>query len=388
MFNRSCVPVLAAHALFSTPGTSSAMPLHSEPLGGAQLDVSLFYDGLSRFGDWVEMPGYGWTFAPRVSRDWRPYTEGQWAFTDEGWYWESDEEFGWATYHYGRWTNDPYYGWIWVPGTDWAPAWVSWRQGNGYTGWAPLPPRIVWQTRVGFRMGSLDIDAYIGAEDYAFVSDRSFIERGIHQRVLPADQNALILRTTTNITTYTFVNDRIINQGVPLLAIERAVGRRIPRARTYDLSRVDAPRRSNTGDIGAYRPSLTIAPARRPARGRSLVNGEEPSPLLLERRKRRDEERRQGRHSSGNTAKVASELPARAASPPGSEAPPRGKPQAQGPPSREPKGKPQAGRLEKRAPEKGGHDKPEDKPDKRPKGKTSPEASSDDTKGLPPGPSI
>jgi hypothetical protein len=32
-------------------------------------------------------------------------------------------------------------GWGWVPGTMWGPAWVSWRSGGGYAGWAPLPPR-------------------------------------------------------------------------------------------------------------------------------------------------------------------------------------------------------------------------------------------------------
>ena len=31
-------------------------------------------------------------------------------------------------------------GWVWVPGYTWAPAWVSWRYGDGYAGWAPLPP--------------------------------------------------------------------------------------------------------------------------------------------------------------------------------------------------------------------------------------------------------
>jgi hypothetical protein len=45
-----------------------------------------------------------------------------------------------VTYHYGRWANDRQLGWFWVPGDDWAPAWVDWRYGGDTVGWAPLPP--------------------------------------------------------------------------------------------------------------------------------------------------------------------------------------------------------------------------------------------------------
>jgi hypothetical protein len=31
-------------------------------------------------------------------------------------------------------------GWVWVPGREWGPAWVDWRRGTRYFGWAPLPP--------------------------------------------------------------------------------------------------------------------------------------------------------------------------------------------------------------------------------------------------------
>ena len=79
-----------------------------------------------------------------VPADWRPYTRGRWIYTDDwGWYWEAaDEEaaWGWVAYHYGRWVLDHDLGWIWVPGEDWGPAWVDWRYGDDYVGWAPLPP--------------------------------------------------------------------------------------------------------------------------------------------------------------------------------------------------------------------------------------------------------
>lgn len=96
---------------------------------------------LSAHGKWVEVGSYGRCWHPAgVVVGWRPYCTGEWVWTDCGWYWESDEPWGWACYHYGYWVEDPVYGWVWVPGVEWAPAWVSWRVGGGYIGWAPLPP--------------------------------------------------------------------------------------------------------------------------------------------------------------------------------------------------------------------------------------------------------
>ncbi len=74
---------------------------------------------------------------------------GRWIWTDDGWYWASDEPWGWAAYHYGRWYYDDYYGWIWIPGYDWAPAWVEWRYGGDYIGWAPLGPYAVFSVSFG-----------------------------------------------------------------------------------------------------------------------------------------------------------------------------------------------------------------------------------------------
>jgi hypothetical protein len=266
---------------------------YSQSPSGVQVDVGTFYDDLAPYGEWVEMPDYGWSWAPRVERGWRPYTRGQWVMTDDGWFWDSDEPFGWATYHYGRWVNDAYYGWVWVPGTEWAPAWVSWRHGNGYTGWAPLPPRATWRAHFGLSVGGLEIDAFIGADDYAFVQDRAFVDRGVYQQVLPLVQNVTIINVTNNVTNYTVANDRVFNGGVGVAIVERAVGRSVPRARTVDVDRANAPRNGRAGEIAIFRPEVRAAPERRPAQGRSLVKGEQPPPLLVERRRQLEQERQQ-----------------------------------------------------------------------------------------------
>jgi len=100
-----------------------------------------FYDQMSPYGQWVSDAQYGDVWVPNAAPGYRPYaTNGHWAMTDYGNMWVSDEPYGWAVYHYGRWTYNPYYGWVWIPGHEWAPAWVSWRSGGGYYGWAPMGP--------------------------------------------------------------------------------------------------------------------------------------------------------------------------------------------------------------------------------------------------------
>ncbi|HEX7261191.1 MAG TPA: DUF6600 domain-containing protein, partial [Luteolibacter sp.] len=143
----------------------------SEPVG----DYGMFYDSLSSYGSWFESPDYGYVWQPVCVRDsnWRPYSRGRWVCSDRGWTWVSEEPFGWATYHYGRWALLRGRGWIWVPGTEWAPCWVSWRENGSHIGWAPLPPETLayrghhWNSSVDVRFG-------ISAWCFSFVEIQNF----------------------------------------------------------------------------------------------------------------------------------------------------------------------------------------------------------------------
>jgi hypothetical protein len=105
-----------------------------------------FQDELSPYGDWVDDGTYGRIWVPETSlvgADFTPYySGGHWVLTEFGWTWVSDWSWGWAPFHYGRWIQCSH-GWGWVPGRIWGPAWVSWRSGGGWVGWAALPPRGV-----------------------------------------------------------------------------------------------------------------------------------------------------------------------------------------------------------------------------------------------------
>ncbi len=102
-------------------------------------DVRYYSDDLDDNGSWVDVADVGWCWRPRVaSADWRPYSRGRWGAYSSGLTWVSDEPFGYLTYHYGRWGWGSDFGWYWVPGSNYSPAWVAWNYSGSYCGWAPL----------------------------------------------------------------------------------------------------------------------------------------------------------------------------------------------------------------------------------------------------------
>src|SRR5262249_60698311 len=134
---------------------------------------------------------------------------------DYAWTWVSSESFGWATYHYGRWAYDPDYGWIWVPGSEWGPAWVDWQEGDGYVGWAALPPDVGYDAGVGVDFGGFQVGVDLAPTAFVFVPERSFLVANVGSYCLPPERNVAFFGRTRNITNYAFVNDRIVNRGWP-----------------------------------------------------------------------------------------------------------------------------------------------------------------------------
>ena len=117
---------------------------------------------LDTYGAWQTAPDYGPVWVPTgVAVGWAPYRYGHWVWMAPwGWTWVEDEPWGFAPFHYGRWV---FVGgaWGWVPGPVgvrpvYAPALVAWVGGTpgfsfsvaigggGGIGWFPLGPREVF----------------------------------------------------------------------------------------------------------------------------------------------------------------------------------------------------------------------------------------------------
>jgi hypothetical protein len=232
-----------------------------------------FYTKLEPYGAWRETSDYGYVWQPAAaerSRNWRPYTNGRWIYTDSGWTWYSEEPFGWATYHYGRWTRLRNIGWVWVPGDEWAPAWVSWRKSNDYVGWAPLPPEARFDRRTGIQNWA---DNYydIGPERYAFVPTNDFGEQQIERTVVPVERNVTIVEQTTNVTNITYNNTTIINQGPNYDELRQRTRQPIQRLRLERRQRFenDNPQTVVRGEV-IEMSAPTIAPVRPADRPRAV----------------------------------------------------------------------------------------------------------------------
>ena len=221
---------------------------------GSQIDVNFFYDSLKDQGSWFNTTEYGDVWQPYIaykSDSWRPYTDGYWCYTDGGWMFVSNESFGWAVYHYGRWTKLQDIGWAWVPGTEWAPAWVTWRESKpgdasgapaadapvsatttdanppppapdaappvpaassgdrppvgvaaseNYIGWAPLPPEPIAYGADYSYGPAVDVNFGIDPYAYVFTDYRSFGSPWIAGVIFSPDRGYYCCDHSVNIT--------------------------------------------------------------------------------------------------------------------------------------------------------------------------------------------
>jgi hypothetical protein len=252
----------AAIALFGLSGLFADASLR--PAAAQEMMVE-FRESLGAYGRWIEHPRWGAVWVPAdIQADWRPYRSGHWVYTDEwGWYWVADEEWGWIAYHYGRWVfdRDLGLGWVWVPGTEWSPAWVSWRRGEEAIGWAPMPPDEI----------------YVSVQDepdfWLFVRAPDIIAPSLAVVILPAPQAILYVRQTVIINQTVIIreNNRVIcaNPGVPPSFVAAKIG--------HPIQTVSVQPHVVNGTLG-----VTGAVVRGPGRGGAEREVIKPQPKLIQ----------------------------------------------------------------------------------------------------------
>jgi hypothetical protein len=100
-----------------------------------------FEEDLAKYGEWVDEDRYGKVWIPNDAKkkDWKPYQDGKWRDLDDNCrHWFSYEPYGYIVYHFGRWQWSPIFGWYWVPGYVWGPAWVYWAWSGPWAYWMPM----------------------------------------------------------------------------------------------------------------------------------------------------------------------------------------------------------------------------------------------------------
>jgi hypothetical protein len=202
---------------------------------GPEITVESFYEPLEVYGRWIETIRYGWVWHPHdMPSDWRPYSYGHWQCTEMGWVFVADHPWGWACYHYGRWLHTPDNGWIWIPGTVWAPAWVSWRSGGEHVGWAPLPPDPHYHAA-----STVIVEERDWHFDFVFVVGHRFHEPCRPAVFVPAAQHVNIINQTNNITNVKVVNKTVINNGPQIQHIEKVSNRSVNVVKVKDVQKTE-----------------------------------------------------------------------------------------------------------------------------------------------------
>ncbi|HEV7347788.1 DUF6600 domain-containing protein [Telluribacter sp.] len=205
---------------------------------GVSVSFQTFYNDLAPYGNWMSHPQYGSVWAPTVAGDFQPYaTNGRWVVTEYGNTWVSDYDWGWAPFHYGRWHYEDFMGWVWVPDYEWGPAWVSWRSGGGYYGWAPLGPGI-----------HVNVQVNLPYNYWVFVPQVYITSPRLYNYCLPRTRVVHVYNQTTIINNYYRNDNRVYAYGPRRNEIERVTRNTVPVYRAEEFSRNNRSRFENDRD--------------------------------------------------------------------------------------------------------------------------------------------
>ena len=231
--------IIFAVVLFVAVTFNAEAKRHHHGVGG------YFYTELAPYGSWIEVDYGVVVWRPTIIRtNWTPYNVGRWIWTYDGWYWDSYEPFGHVTYHYGRWYYDDYYGWLWYPDYEWAPAWVEWRYDNNYIGWAPLHPYAVFSVSVGIYFTNTYYNPY---SYWNYVNYVNFCDPYVYNYYVEPGYKYRVHSGTKYRHEYTYRNGRVQNRGIDVNYISKRSGQEI---RQRDLTRVRDSKDLNRDSFG------------------------------------------------------------------------------------------------------------------------------------------
>jgi hypothetical protein len=120
----------------------AALPAPIQRLSKAVYYFAQKYGSL--YGEWLWDRYCGYVWRPFLNDraypgggSWMPYLQGRWTSVQGQLFWVPYERWGWVPYHLGIWMWSKTKGWLWIPGSVFAPAWVDWSFYGGYFCWRP-----------------------------------------------------------------------------------------------------------------------------------------------------------------------------------------------------------------------------------------------------------
>lgn len=187
-----------------------------------------------------------------VQSHYTPYSNGQWLNTDAGWYFKAPTPAEEITSHYGRWVSSPGFGWVWVPGRVWSPAWVDWRENENYIAWAPIPPG-------GYIVNNIVSTPTIEYDSYVVVEKRYFIEPLIYSYIIPTTTTTtnsyVIVKETSPVIGVMVANNVVINRGPDIVNIKNIGGKDVVKIKVNKVNNKNSAGFNST-TINVYTPNF------------------------------------------------------------------------------------------------------------------------------------
>ncbi|HEX8531098.1 MAG TPA: DUF6600 domain-containing protein, partial [Cytophagales bacterium] len=179
--------------------------------------------------------------------------------------------------------------WAWVPGPDWGPAWVAWRSGGGYYGWAPLGPGV-----------NIQVNVVIPARHWVFVPQRYITYPQPYRYCAPHHQVVNIYHNSVYVHNIYRTDNQVYVSGPHRDEIARATRREVPVYRVEEAARPGRTAARN-GTVEVYRPRVTPeGPGNaRPSRGETYDNDRYANDRYTNDRGGRSYEAPAGRPSRG-----------------------------------------------------------------------------------------
>jgi hypothetical protein len=231
------------------------------------------YEDLDEYGHWHYVADYGPVWTPvGVAPGWAPYRFGHWVFVEPwGWTWVEGEPWGFAPFHYGRWAFVEG-GWCWAPGPIavrpvYAPAFVAFVGGGGFAvgvgvgpavAWFPLAPREVYvpwyRTSPGYVNNVNITNTRVSVTQVTNVYNTTIINNRTTTVNRITYVNQRVPSAVTAVSHDTFVNARPVNNN--LVRVDEAKIAEAPVASRVPVQ----PVRQSV--LGAGRPAAAKPPAR------------------------------------------------------------------------------------------------------------------------------